>query len=140
MFWTIFTFSMSSSASFFIINEIRFLFKNKNWGPTPFRFKNMWLQHKDFDSTVEYWWKNTRSQGCPGHALITKLKGLKAMLKKWNKVTFGNVQTLKNLIISETTLFDNMEHTLVVAEKDAQVPTLRGCGKRGDPMETKLQG
>lgn len=28
---------------------------HNKWGPTPFRFKNMWLKHKDFDSIIEYW-------------------------------------------------------------------------------------
>lgn len=41
-----------------------------NWGPTPFRFKDMWLQHHSFFPLAKYWWKNTPIRGCPGHGFI----------------------------------------------------------------------
>ena len=30
------------------------------WGPSPFRFENMWLNHSEFLPMVEYWWRNTK--------------------------------------------------------------------------------
>lgn len=27
------------------------------WGPTPFRFENMWLQHHSFIDTIKSWWE-----------------------------------------------------------------------------------
>ena len=29
------------------------------WGPTPFRFENVWLEHKHFGRDFEKWWKDT---------------------------------------------------------------------------------
>ena len=51
------------------------------WGLTPFRFENMWLMHKDFNSIVDYWWKNIPLHGRLGRNVIVKLKGLKEVLK-----------------------------------------------------------
>ena len=37
-----------------------------SWGPTPFRFENMWLEHKTFSANVSNWWQQDTSYGRPG--------------------------------------------------------------------------
>ena len=49
------------------------------WGPSPFRFENMWLNHFEFLQMVEYMWKNTPLCGWSGHDFINKLKSLKLL-------------------------------------------------------------
>lgn len=33
------------------------------WGLTPFKFENMWLQHKDFKGKFRRWWQEGHQQG-----------------------------------------------------------------------------
>lgn len=52
------------------------------WGPTPFRFKNMWLDHKEFGEAFVGWWNNTHVNGWEGFKFIDKLKSIRDRLKK----------------------------------------------------------
>ncbi|RVW30590.1 hypothetical protein CK203_086057 [Vitis vinifera] len=36
------------------------------WGPTPFRFKNMWLQHPNFKENFRNWWRGLQGNGREG--------------------------------------------------------------------------
>ena len=81
------------------------------WGPSPFRFENMWLNHSEVLPMVEYWWKNTPLRGRPGHGFINKLKRLKEVLKKWNKEVFGCISTKRNQLLTQIALLDQMEET-----------------------------
>jgi hypothetical protein len=60
-----------------------------DWGPRPFRFNNVWLEHHDFSKMVDVVWKGQNVVGWMGHILKEKLKGLKAYLIDWNKKEFG---------------------------------------------------
>ena len=81
------------------------------WGPSPFRFENMWLNHYEFLLMVEYWWKNTPLHGWPGHDFINKLKRLKGVLKKWNKEVFGCLSTKGTKLLTEIALLDQIVET-----------------------------
>ena len=36
------------------------------WEPTPFRFENAWLEHKQFSRDFERWWKEITVEGWEG--------------------------------------------------------------------------
>ena len=36
---------------------------NFHWGPTPFRFENMWLKEKGFKEKFKKWWDNANVKG-----------------------------------------------------------------------------
>ncbi|RVW19550.1 putative ribonuclease H protein [Vitis vinifera] len=36
------------------------------WGPTPFRFENMWLQHHNFKESFSSWWREFEGNGWEG--------------------------------------------------------------------------
>ncbi|XP_019427155.1 PREDICTED: uncharacterized protein LOC109335475 [Lupinus angustifolius] len=55
-----------------------------------FRFHKMWLKNESLRGVIETHWAN-RVVGCPMYILASKLKGLKAILKVWNKDVFGNI-------------------------------------------------
>lgn len=60
------------------------------FGPSPFRFQNMWLTHSNFIPIMQ----QVRSEDTHGIGLIklaAKLKKSKLALKKWYKVIFGRV-------------------------------------------------
>ena len=62
------------------------------WGPTPFRFENMWLLHPEFEENFSDWWQECTVEGWEGHKFMRKLKFVKSKLKDWNKVTFGDLK------------------------------------------------
>lgn len=86
-------------------------FGAEKWGPSLFRFENMWLTHHSFSPLIKYWWKNTPLRGWPGHRFIQKLKTLKVVIKEWNQNTFGCIKTQQNRLLLELNLLDTMEET-----------------------------
>jgi hypothetical protein len=71
-----------------------FEFKTTNVShATKFKFMKMWSMHPDCRSVISDCW-SVGVVGCPMFVLSQKLKNLKAKLKVWNKVTFGNVHDL----------------------------------------------
>ncbi|RVW38699.1 hypothetical protein CK203_077511 [Vitis vinifera] len=71
------------------------------WGPTPFRFENMWLLHPEFKEKFSDWWQECTVEGWEGHKFMRKLKFVKSKLKDWNKVAFGDLRERKNFILSD---------------------------------------
>ncbi|RVX13542.1 hypothetical protein CK203_020986 [Vitis vinifera] len=59
------------------------------WGPTPFRFENMWLQHPSFKENFRNWWRGFQGNGWEGHKFMRRLQFVKAKAKEWNKLSFG---------------------------------------------------
>ena len=64
------------------------------WGPTPFRFENMWLQHPNFKN-FRNWWSGFQGNGWEGHKFMRRLQYVKAKLKEWNKYSFGELKEKK---------------------------------------------
>ncbi|RVX08287.1 hypothetical protein CK203_017628 [Vitis vinifera] len=46
------------------------------WGPTPFRFENMWLQHPNFKN-FRNWWSGFQGNGWEGHKFMKRLQYVK---------------------------------------------------------------
>ncbi|KAJ9678294.1 hypothetical protein PVL29_020454 [Vitis rotundifolia] len=79
------------------------------WGPTPFRFENMWLQHHNFKECFKSWWRGFQGTGWEGHKFMRKLQFVKANLKEWNKVSFGVLEERKKSILNEIANLDDFE-------------------------------
>ncbi|RVW50795.1 hypothetical protein CK203_076874 [Vitis vinifera] len=79
------------------------------WGPTPFRFENMWLLHHEFKEKFSDWWQGCTVEGWEGHKFMRKLKFVKSKLKDWNKVAFGDLREKKKLILSDLARIDLIE-------------------------------
>ena len=65
------------------------------WGPTPFRFENMWLQHHSFLDQVKTWWEECPVTGWEGFKFMKKLKYIKEKIRTWNKEVFGDIRVKK---------------------------------------------
>lgn len=52
-----------------------------------FKFKNMWLEHPNFEELVRNWWMLFNILGSPDYIFAKKLELLKLQLKEWNKST-----------------------------------------------------
>ena len=61
--------------------------------PQPFRFYNMWGMAQEFGSIMANGWQRS-VQGVPMHRVVTKLKGLKLMLKNLNISKFSNIENV----------------------------------------------
>ncbi|XP_022891945.1 uncharacterized protein LOC111406805 [Olea europaea var. sylvestris] len=70
---------------------VQFLAQQERYGPPPFYFQWIWVDHADFLPLVkENWEEPTRNS--PLFKLGVKLKRLKPILRKWNKSGFGNIK------------------------------------------------
>lgn len=77
-----------------------------NWGPTPFRFNNFWLQNRDFKGVVEEAWRNQNVTGWMSFVLKEKLKGLKSIVKEWNKAEYGGMDERVERLVVEIKYLD----------------------------------
>ncbi|KAF5444955.1 hypothetical protein F2P56_034046, partial [Juglans regia] len=71
------------------------------YGPSSFKFQQMWMSHPNFRDVVKDTWnEQIGTMGLFG--LATKLKKLKVVLKDWKRRVFGriekNIQSLENQI------------------------------------------
>ncbi|XP_019427157.1 PREDICTED: uncharacterized protein LOC109335477 [Lupinus angustifolius] len=92
---------------------------------SPFKFHKMWIQHQGLRRVVETHWSSI-VVGCPMYVLSKKLKGLKAILKIWNKEVFGNIHfRVKNALdlvelIQQKLSTEGQSDLLLAQEEQAQ--------------------
>ena len=78
-------------------------------GPTPFHFKNIWLNHTSFNIDFGNWWKDTVTYGWEGHKFMTKLETIKEKMKKWNVEVFGDLRLQKQSLLRRIKELDVLE-------------------------------
>ncbi|KAK9169874.1 hypothetical protein Syun_002014 [Stephania yunnanensis] len=79
------------------------------WGPAPFRFENVWLDHSSFQTHIEGWWPGEVRHGGSGFKLMRKLWKVRKELKTWNKEVFGSTQTRKDVLSARIKQLDDIE-------------------------------
>ena len=79
------------------------------WGPSPFRFENAWLDHKQFRHDFEMWWKETSVEGWEGYKWMTRLQKIKSRLKSWNTDVFGDLRMIEAAFHSRLQELDREE-------------------------------
>ncbi|XP_040999420.1 uncharacterized protein LOC121245211 [Juglans microcarpa x Juglans regia] len=87
---------------------IEFLIDPFSYGPPPFRFQQMWVEHPDFMNFVQNVWSESVT-GSGLFKLTSKLKKLKVALREWNKRVFG--RTNNHIAILEDKV-ESLEHLL----------------------------
>ncbi|KAF5475128.1 hypothetical protein F2P56_006969, partial [Juglans regia] len=87
---------------------IEFMKDPFTYGPSPFRFQQMWIEHPDFMSFVQMVWSEP-VVGTGLMKLTSKLKKLKVALLEWNKRVFGQTNT-QIAILEEKVV--GLEHSL----------------------------
>ena len=83
--------------------------ERERWGPTPFRFENVWADHRDFKKLVDTSWGSIQPWGWEGFKFIQKLKGLKSSLREWDRVTFGPLRQRKREVESIISDMDKLD-------------------------------
>lgn len=76
-------------------------YSGERWGPKPFRFSNHWFDHKGFKDLVNQAWNDLPTGGWMSFRLKEKVKSLKVILKKWNKDTYGDVDTKLQVLVEK---------------------------------------
>ena len=97
----------------------------------PFRFENLWLKVEGFVDRVRLWWESYSIDGTPNFVFATKLKALKADLKNWNEVEFGNISWQKKQLQEVLRELDEVADSrpLSVEEKGRRELTSVGLDK-----------
>lgn len=72
----------------------------ERWGPSPFRFKLMWLE-EELTGLIREWWGNSAVEGRPGFVLAHKTKSLKLKIKESARNHFGEVGAVKKSLLEE---------------------------------------
>ena len=54
-----------------------------DWGPSPFRFFNEWLEDKEMTEDARDGWESYKVYGSQGFKLFSKAKAMNFFVKKW---------------------------------------------------------
>ncbi|XP_062118257.1 uncharacterized protein LOC133831865 [Humulus lupulus] len=78
-------------------------------GPSPFKFDNTWLEHKDFSRNLQDWWASAKVQGWSGFKFMSKLAFVRDYIKKWSRQVFGERKMRKLLLERRLFEMDRLE-------------------------------
>ncbi|KAL5569671.1 hypothetical protein UlMin_026246, partial [Ulmus minor] len=94
-----------------------------SWGPTPFRFENMWLEHSGFRQECEQWWRGIEVEGWESYKIMEKLRALKDKIQVWNKEVFGDTRIIKKEVVEKIAGLDKKEEMaqLDVGERELRL-------------------
>lgn len=70
---------------------IMLLNDNRDWGPKPVRFLDIWLSDPKCMKVAKETWEEALVQGWAGFIIVQKLRAMKDRLKLWNKQDFGDI-------------------------------------------------
>ncbi|XP_073016672.1 uncharacterized protein [Primulina eburnea] len=79
------------------------------WGPTAFRFENVWVREKNFKSSASIWWDRAAVRGWEGYKFMMKLKSVKMEIKRWNKEVYGMVDMRMGELRRKISVLDELE-------------------------------
>ncbi|KAK3210475.1 hypothetical protein Dsin_015181 [Dipteronia sinensis] len=89
-----------------------------DWGPSPFRFLNWWLEEKDMMKESIKWWSECKAVGSQGFVLFSKAKASKISLKRWLQSSKINLKKPKEVE-------DKLEVLDTKAEREGWTASLR---------------
>ena len=94
-----------------------------SWGPSPFRFENMWLEHSGFRQECEQWWRGIEVEGWESYRIMEKLRALKDKIQVWNKEVFGDTRIIKKEVVEKIAGLDKKEEMtqLDVGERELRL-------------------
>ena len=69
----------------------------------------MWLKYEGFKEILKGWWQSLVFHGSYSFILAAKLKGLKDILKVWNREVFGRVEANKLEALRRVSYWDDLE-------------------------------
>ena len=65
--------------------------------------------HPSFKENFRNWWRGFQGNGWECHKFMRRLQFVKAKLKEWNKLSFGELNEKKKSILKDLANFDAIE-------------------------------
>lgn len=90
------------------------------WGPTPFRFENVWPETPNFKKKIESWWNDQNPSGWAGYRFMEKLRGLKAQIVQWNKEEFSKERDKKKDLLLQIAHIDDLEELGMISHQEIE--------------------
>lgn len=87
------------------------------WGPMPFRFENMWFQHKSFKESILSWGNQPQTQVCAAFRLQKKLLFIKEKMKTWNPEVFSSLAQQKEILSQQIDHLDQKSDSGLTQEE-----------------------
>lgn len=87
-------------------------------GTAPFRFENMWFQHKSFKESILSWWNQPQTKGWAAFRLQKTLLFIKEKLKIWNREVFGSLAQQKEILSQQIDHLDHKESDSGLTEEE----------------------
>lgn len=100
---------------------IMLLDDNRDWGPKPFRFMDMWMSDPKCMKIAKETWDGVQTNGWAGFTIMQKMKAIKVRLRVWNKEEFGDINVALSKVEDKIHQFDLLaEDRQLVEEEKAQ--------------------
>ncbi|GJZ20063.1 RNA-directed DNA polymerase, eukaryota, reverse transcriptase zinc-binding domain protein [Tanacetum coccineum] len=97
--------------------------KKADFGPSPFKFYNLWLNRDDFGDLIKSTWSSmdtsNRNSNIRSHE---KLRGLKTAIKKWHAEVKKNDKSKKCVILSEIKDIEKKIDEVPASTSDRSLP------------------
>lgn len=91
---------------------------DRDWGPKPFRFMNMWLKDPNCLKIAKEAWEEDVTMGWAGFVILKRMKRVKERIKVWNKEDFGDVNAALQNLEDKMHQFDVMEEGRQLNEEE----------------------
>ncbi|RVW55567.1 Transposon TX1 uncharacterized 149 kDa protein [Vitis vinifera] len=92
-----------------------------SWGPSPFRFENMWLKVDGFKELLREWWQEGERVGRASFRMAAKMKEMKEKIKVWNRDVFGRVEVNKSSALRQIEFWDRVESGRDLSERETDL-------------------
>ncbi|XP_062086422.1 uncharacterized protein LOC133792528 [Humulus lupulus] len=79
------------------------------WGLGPFRFDNIWLEHKEFGSNFINWWHGASLRGGSGKKFMLKLREVQQRVQVWSRRIYGPRKWEKQALERRISELDRIE-------------------------------
>lgn len=99
-----------------------------SWGPCPFRFENMWLEHPRFKESCKEKWEYVSVEGWEGCKFSENVRSMIVSVKEWNKEVFGDVRLIKSELSTKIDFLDRREEGKGLNEERSERKVLRNLG------------
>ncbi|XP_058203081.1 uncharacterized protein LOC131317559 [Rhododendron vialii] len=97
---------------------IMLLDDNRDWGPKPFRFLDIWLSNPKCMKVAKEAWEEAQVHGWAGYILVQKLRTVKDRLKVWNKQDFGDINCALHDIESKLHHLDSLSEARQLTDEE----------------------
>ncbi|GJR55266.1 RNA-directed DNA polymerase, eukaryota [Tanacetum coccineum] len=94
---------------------------SEDFGPTPFKFYNVWLQYESLDQIVVSAWNNANNHSRPDISFCMKLKAIKVAVKDWYRMLRESMNSEKSNLVKQLEDLDVKADCGLLSESELNV-------------------